>query len=75
MLPGRLDYEQYVGLVMEGQRTRLRKVYFQGLAHSLANGAGEIPEEIAIAACEFTEAGKRLAFEINAARAARQMGF
>lgn len=75
VLPGPLDYEGYVGLVMNADRARLRKVYFAGLAHTLAAGAGEVPPEVVAAACDSPAVAKWLEFTINAARNAKKMGF
>lgn len=74
-MPAPLDYETFVGLVMNQERARLRRVYFAGLAQTLAGGSGQVPVEVVAAACETPEAAKKLAFDINAARAAKQSGF
>lgn len=75
VLPGPLQYEDYVGLVLNQDRARLRKVYFSGLAATLAAGTGDLPEEVVRAACDTAAAAARLTFEINAARNAKRMGF
>lgn len=75
VLPGPLAYEDYVGLVMNQDRARMRRTYFAGLAHTLAAGAGDLPPEVVRAACDTPEAAARLLFEINAARNAKRMGF
>lgn len=75
VLPGPLTYEEYVGLEMNRERARLRRVYFQGLGHTLAAGTGDLPAEVVQAACDTDEAAKRLLFEINAARNAKKQGY
>lgn len=60
---------------MNRPRMRLRRVYFQGLAQSLATGVGEVPIEVVQAACETAEEANELAFEINAARYRAQAGW
>ena len=60
---------------MNSGRARLRRVYYQGLAITLANGNGEVPHEIAASACDSKAQADRLSFEINAARAAKNRGF
>lgn len=74
VLPGPLDYETYVGLVMYGQWAQRRKAYFAGLAHSLADSVGEVPLPIVAAACDDPKLAQKLAFDINADRAARAGG-
>ncbi len=73
--PGPMSYATYVGIVLNGPRMVLRRVYFQGLAHSLAGGSGDVPFAVVAAACDSVEAARELAFEINAARASSQKGF
>jgi hypothetical protein len=75
VLPGPLDYETYVGMVLYGEWCRRRDVYYQGLAQSLAQGAGEVPLEVVAAACETPAAARRLAFDINADRHRAREGF
>ncbi len=70
-----MDYETLVGLVMNSDRARLRRVYLQGLAITLANSKDEIPAEVAAAISSSDEQAKRLEFSINASRAARKAGF
>lgn len=75
VLPGPLEYEAYVGLVMNSSRARLRRVYFKGLAQTLAGGFGEVPDNLVEAACESQEEAKHLAFEINANRYRAKAGW
>lgn len=74
-MPGPIDYETYVGLKMNSLRIVLRKVYFSGLAQSLANGTGDVPMNVIAAACETPEEAQELAFEINAARHQARAGW
>ena len=69
------DYSVVVGLVMNAERARLRKVYLNGLAITLANSQQDIPREIVAAMCTTKEQADRLEFEINSARAAMKNGF
>lgn len=70
-----MSRELYVGLVLNSQRMALRRVYYQGLAFSLAGGEGDIPFAVVAAACESAEVARKLAFETNAARSASKAGF
>ena len=72
---GQMDYETYVGLEMNRSRARLRRVFFEGLAVSLATGRGEVPFEIIRAGCDSEDQAKKLWFEINAARDAASKGW
>lgn len=74
-MPWSISYEEYVGLQMNRPRMRLRRVYFQGLAQSLADGTGEVPLEVIRAACDTDGEAHELAFEINAARHRAQAGW
>lgn len=70
-----MDYETYVGLVLNARRMAMRRVYYAGLAASLAGGTGEVPFAVVEAACDSPEAAQRLAFQLNADRAAATRGF
>jgi hypothetical protein len=74
-LPVGIDYATYVGLVMNGHRMAMRRVYYDSLASSLANGIGDAPMEVVAAACNSKAEAEKLLFEINAARAAKAKGW
>lgn len=63
-----MDYGTFVGLQMNARRMAMRRVFYDGLAHALAQGAGEVPLDVVAAACDSREAAERLAFRINADR-------
>jgi hypothetical protein len=75
VMPFPIDYGTYVGMLLSGPRKRMRDVYYDGLAHSLAAGVGDVPAEVVAAACDSPEAATALAFEINAARDRTAKGF
>lgn len=70
-----MDYETLIGLLMNQERARLRRVYLHGLAITLANSKDEIPYEVVAAICSSPEQADRLMFQINGARAAKKAGF
>ena len=75
VLPGPLTYAQYVGMVLNQPRARLRKVYYDALATAISGTDDEIPFPVVRAVCDTDSEARKLSFVIQAARARAKKGF
>lgn len=74
-LPRPITHGEYIGLLQNGFDVRMRRVYDMGLAMSHAQSLDDVPDEIAMAACDDKAQARRIANEINMARGRARKGF
>jgi hypothetical protein len=73
--PVPITYNVFVGLELNRERARRRRVYHQSWSFAIANDCGDIDESVVAAACDTKQEAKKLTQEINAARAAERAGW